>query len=151
MNGTQKSWSVGVIFRVSMRIFQGCRWKLALKKPESKNTKLVDSKTFNKCRELLINSIWAVTKTSAFYHYWAIVLGGWAPRYRKRLGSPLSTSHEKAIYKGSNPILRGLTITMVINPLQVLGCSPKYYPDRDCNFPITFRDKSGPLNRACRR
>ncbi len=31
-------------------------------------------------------------------------------------------SHETAIWKGShNPILRGLTITMVINYLQVLG------------------------------
>ena len=33
------------------------------------------------------------------------------------LGSPPSISHGKAIWKGKNPILRGLTITMVINHL----------------------------------
>ena len=35
----------------------------------------------------------------------------------KWLGSPRFTSHGKAIWKGNNPILRGLTITMVINHL----------------------------------
>ena len=39
----------------------------------------------------------------------------------KWLGSPPYISHEKAICKGNNPILRGLTITMVINHLQVMG------------------------------
>ena len=42
------------------------------------------------------------------------------PRYRKWLGSPPCISHKKAIWKGNNLILRGLTITMVINHLQVL-------------------------------
>ena len=37
------------------------------------------------------------------------------PRYRKWLGLPPFISHEKAIYKGNNHILSGLTITMVIN------------------------------------
>ena len=44
-------------------------------------------------------------------------LGGWAPRTCKWLGSPPFISHKKPIWKGSNPILRGLTITMVINHL----------------------------------
>ena len=46
------------------------------------------------------------------------LLGGWDhPRYRKWLVSnPPFISHKTAIWKGTNPILRGLTnITMVIN------------------------------------
>ena len=39
------------------------------------------------------------------------------PRTCKWLGSPPLISHQKAIWKGNNPILRGLTITMVINHL----------------------------------
>ena len=34
---------------------------------------------------------------------------GWAPRTSKWLGSPLFISHEKGVYKGNNPILRGFT------------------------------------------
>ena len=45
------------------------------------------------------------------------LLGGWAPRYRKWLGSPPFVSHETAIWKGNNPTWGGLTITMVINHL----------------------------------
>ncbi len=48
---------------------------------------------------------------------WGLTLKPLASTWRiiplsKCLGSPLFISHEKAIYKGNNPILRGLTITM---------------------------------------
>ena len=42
------------------------------------------------------------------------------------LGSPPFISHEKAICKGNVAPVRGLTITMVINHLQVLGWSSKW-------------------------
>ena len=37
------------------------------------------------------------------------------PRTRKWLGSPPFASHKMTIWKGNNPILRGLTATMVMN------------------------------------
>ena len=40
------------------------------------------------------------------------------PRTCKWLVSPPFTSHKKPIWKGNNPILRGLMITMVINHLR---------------------------------
>ena len=57
-------------------------------------------------------------------------LGGWAPSGCKWLGSsPIYKPWSSAIWKGShNPILRGLTITMVINHLRVLGWSSKHSP-----------------------
>ena len=51
------------------------------------------------------------------------------PRYRKWLGSPPFITHEKAIWKGShNPILRELTITMVIIHLSTSWDDPPSRP-----------------------